>query len=87
MKCDENIKLVRYLCIYRAVVVGRFTGQGGICGCYIRNRRGRGRGFNFDMGVDRLKGRLGKVDGLSSELANLSGVSISELLKWEIVLH
>ena len=44
-------------------------------------------GFNFDLGMNRLKGRLGKCNGLGSELANSSGVSISELLNWEIVLY
>ena len=28
--------------------------------CYIRKRRGRGSGFKLDLGVERLKGRLGK---------------------------
>ena len=46
-----------------------------------------GRGFNFVLGTDGLKGRLENVDGLGSELANLSGVSISELVNWEIVLN
>ena len=35
LKCYETIKLLRYLRIYRAVGVGRFTGQEGIYGCYI----------------------------------------------------
>ena len=51
---------MRCLYNYRAVAVRRFNGQGGICGCYIGNRKGSGRGFNFCLGVDRLKGRLGK---------------------------
>ena len=33
------------------------------------------------------KGGWENVDGLGSELANASGVSISELLNWEMVLY
>ena len=60
LKCYELIKLLRYLGNYRAAVVGMFTGQGGKSGCYIGNRRGKERGFKLDLGVERLKGRLGK---------------------------
>ena len=59
----------------------------GTCGCYIGNRRGRGRGFKFHLGVERLKGRLGKYRWLGSDLSNLSGVSRSELLIWENVIY
>ena len=45
-------------------------------------------GFNFDLGMDGLKGRLGKCRWTeNSELANSSGVSISELLNWEKELY
>ena len=60
LKCDEIVKFIRYLCIYRAVVVGKFTSQGGISGCYISNRRGSGWRFNFYLGVKRLKSGLRK---------------------------
>ena len=60
LECDKVVKLVRYLCIYRAVVVGRFAGQGGVCGCYISNRRVSGRTFNFYSRVKRLKRGLRK---------------------------
>ena len=43
--------------------------------------------FNFDLGMNRLKGRLENIDGLDSELASSSDASISEFLIWEIVLY
>ena len=53
-------------------------------GCIGIGERGRGR-FIRDLSPDGLKGGWEKVDGLGSESANSSRVSISELLNCEMV--
>ena len=54
-------------------------------GCLGNMRNGRG-GIICGLGVNRSKGGLGNAGGLGSEFANSSGVSMSDLLNWDIVL-
>ena len=50
--------------------------------------RRRGKRFNFDLGMERLKVTLGKYRGTGFRVREYSsGVSISELLNWEKVLY
>ena len=61
-------------------------GKGGVFrGCLGNMRNGR-RGIIRGLGVNRSKGGLGNAGGLGSEFANSSGVSMSDLLNWDIVL-
>ena len=60
--------------------------MGGFCrGCLGSMRDGRG-GIILGLGVNGSKGGRENVDGLGSEFANSSGVSMSDFLIWEIVL-
>ena len=87
MKCNEIVKLVRYLCIYRAAVVRRFTGQRESVGVTLEIEEGVEGGSNFFLEWRGRKGVWENVDGLGSELSKSPGLSRPQILKRGTVLN